>query len=334
MFIPQKVVFEEKALKFQLGEELYNNFKKQGIQIEVNKTGRVNGSKDDAVKKFFDSKRTLVVGVKGNAKFQSCKPSAHYQLPLVSGCMGMCEYCYLNTQLGKRPYVKVYVDIDDILNKAFEYANERLPLVTIFEGSATSDPIPVERYTHGLSRAIEAFGSNKHTAFRFVSKYSDVDPFIGLNHNNHTEIRFSINSQEIIKKYEHGTDNVDKRIEAAKKVKLDGYKIGFLIAPVFIYEDWKNDYNKLLDKVKEEFQGEQITFEIITHRFTERAKNNILNIYKDSTLPMNEEERKFKYGQFGYGKNIYKDDDMREVKEFFKERISNDFGENSILYIV
>ena len=38
MFIPQKVVFEEKALKFQLGEELYNNFKNQGIQIEVNKT--------------------------------------------------------------------------------------------------------------------------------------------------------------------------------------------------------------------------------------------------------------------------------------------------------
>lgn len=334
MFIPEKVVFEEKTLKFPLGEELYNNFKKQGIPIEVNKTGRVNGAKDDAVKKFFDSKRTLVVGVKGNAKFLSCKPSAHYQLPLVSGCMGMCEYCYLNTQLGKRPYVKIYVDIDNILNKAFEYANERLPQITIFEGSATSDPIPVERYTHGLSKAIEAFGEFEHTRFRFVSKYSDVEPFIGLNHNNHTEIRFSINSQEIIKKYEHGTDSAEKRIEAAKKVKKDGYKIGFLIAPVFIYEGWKEDYNKLLDKVKEEFKGEKITFEIITHRFTDRAKNNILTIYKESTLPMKEEDRKFKYGQFGYGKYIYKDDDMKEIKEFFTERLSMDFGEKSILYIV
>lgn len=334
MFIPQRVVFEEKALEFELGKELFENFKKQGIPIEVNKTGRVNGPKDDAVKKFFDGKRTLVVGVKGKAKFQTCKPSAHYQLPLVSGCMGMCEYCYLNTQLGKRPYVKIYVDIDNILDRAFEYANERLPYVTIFEGSATSDPIPVERYTHGLSKAIEAFGSNDHTAFRFVSKYSDVDPFIGLNHNNHTEIRFSINSKEIIKKYEHGTDSVDKRIEAAKKVKVDGYDIGFLIAPVFIYEGWKNDYNELLDRVNQEFKGEKITFEVITHRFTERAKNNILTIYKDSTLPMTEEERKFKYGQFGYGKYIYKDDDMKEIKEFFKGRLTKDFGADSILYIV
>ena len=334
MFIPQKVIFEEKALGFPLGEELFNNFKKQGVLIEVNKSGRVNGATDDPAKRFFDGKRTLVVGVKGNAKFQTCKPSAHYQLPLVSGCTGMCEYCYLNTQLGKRPYVKVYVDIDNILNRAFEYANERLPSITIFEGSATSDPVPVERYTHGLSKAIEAFGKNENTAFRFVSKYSDIDPFIGLNHNNHTEIRFSINSQEIIKRYEHGTDSADKRIEAAKKVKADGYTVGFLIAPIFIYEGWKKDYNNLLDKLKVEFKGEKITFEIITHRFTERAKNNILAIYKDSTLPMNEEERKFKYGQFGYGKYIYKDNEMKEVKEFFTERISNDFGEKSILYIV
>ncbi|WP_423739008.1 spore photoproduct lyase family protein [Clostridium gallinarum] len=71
--------------------------------------------------------------------------------------------------------------------------------------------------------------------------------------------------------------------------------MGFLIAPVFIYDGWKNDYNKLLDKVKNDFEGEKITFEVITHRFTERAKNNILTIYKDSTLPM-KEDRKFKYG--------------------------------------
>lgn len=49
---------------------------------------------------------------------------------------------------------------------------------------------------------------------------------------------------------------------------------------------------------------------------------------------MKEEDRKFKYGQFGYGKYIYKDDDMKEIKEFFSERLKKDFGEDSILYIV
>lgn len=50
----------------------------------------------------------------------------------------MCEYCYLNTQLGKRPYTKVYVNVDEILEKALKYINERKPKSTIFEGDRKS----------------------------------------------------------------------------------------------------------------------------------------------------------------------------------------------------
>ncbi|ATD55803.1 spore photoproduct lyase [Clostridium chauvoei] len=335
MFIPEKVVFDEKALNYTLGIELLNRFKKEKIEIQINKTGRVTGdTKESDTEKFFSGKRTLVVGVRGDSKFQTCKPSAHYQLPLVSGCMGMCEYCYLNTQLGKRPYTKIYVDIDEILNKAFNYAEERLPEITIFEGSATSDPIPVENYTHALKKAIEAFGSNDNTRFRFVSKFNEVHELLGIKHNGHTTIRFSINTNEIIKKYEHGTNLIDERLEAAKKIKEAGYKLGFIIAPVFIYKGWKEEYLELINKVKNMFDKEYIEFEVISHRFTERAKKNILSIYPSSTLPMSEEERKFKFGQFGYGKYIYKDEELKEIKGFFKETLSSNFGEKSIKYII
>lgn len=45
-----------------------------------------------------------------------------------------------------------------------------------------------------------------------------------------------------------------------------------------------------------------ITFEVISHRYTTRAKNVINEVFPDNTLPMNDDERKYKYGQFGYGK--------------------------------
>lgn len=76
---------------------------------------------------YFEGKSTLVVGIRKSYEFQSCKPSAHYQLPLVSACMGMCEYCYLNTQMGKKPYTKVYVNINEILSMADKYIDDRLP---------------------------------------------------------------------------------------------------------------------------------------------------------------------------------------------------------------
>jgi len=43
-----------------------------------------------------------------------------------------------------------------------------------------------------------------------------------------------------------------------------------------------------------------ISFEIISHRFTARAKNTIMSVYPSTTLPMDESQRKYKYGQFGY----------------------------------
>lgn len=73
---------------------------------------------------YREGKKTLVVGVKKGFKFQSCKPSAHYQLPLISGCIGQRQYCYLNINLGNKPYIKVNVNIEEILYKAQEYINE------------------------------------------------------------------------------------------------------------------------------------------------------------------------------------------------------------------
>ena len=49
---------------------------------------------------------------------------------------------------------------------------------------------------------------------------------------------------------------------------------------------------------------------------------------------MNDEERKFKYGQFGYGKWIYPKDEMKMIQEFFNEEIGHIFKEGQIKYII
>ncbi|MFL0194483.1 spore photoproduct lyase [Clostridium sp. WILCCON 0269] len=335
MFIPKRVVFEEKALEYNLGKDIFNYFKDKNVEIIYSKSGRIVGIPGKSPEEmYFQGKSTLVVGIRKSASFQSCKPSANYQLPLCSGCMGMCEYCYLNTQMGKKPYVKVYVNLDEILNKAKEYEMERYPDVTVFEGAATSDPVPVELYTGALKKAIEFFGLSDNSYFRFVTKFTDIDSLLHLKHNGKTTIRFSINTDRIITQFEHKTPKVEKRLNAAFKVVKAGYNLGFIVAPVFLYSDWKEEYKQLLDKINNMFSGEHISFEIISHRFTKRAKENILKVYSKTKLPMEEELRKFKYGQFGYGKYIYKQDELQDMKKFFDENIAINFGADAINYII
>lgn len=340
MFIPKRIIFENNSQEYEMGRNIYNQFKeKTDIEIINSTTNKVKTHipGEDLFSQYREGKKTLVVGIKKSLKFQSCKPSAHYQLPLVSGCMGQCEYCYLNTQLGNKPFVKIHANLEEILKQAQSYTNDRLPEITIFEGAATSDPVPVEPYTHALEKSIEFFGKNQNTRFRFVTKYNDVDTLLDLEHNGHTEIRFSINTSFIIDKYEHFTASSDKRIEAGIKAAKAGYPIGFLIAPVFIYANWKEDYHNLMLNLSSklpDYLKYPVTFEIISHRYTTIAKNRILQVFPESNLPMEDQERKFKFGQFGYGKYVYPKDIIDEIKDFFSAELEALYKNKKVLYII
>ncbi len=340
MFIPKRVIFEKDSLETEVGKNIYNKIKNNPNMEIINASSNKIKSHipgDNLFEQYKSGKQTLVVGKRKSLKFQTCKPSANYQLPLVSGCMGRCEYCYLNTQLGDKPFVRVFTNIDDVLNRAKEYIEERLPQITIFEGAATSDPIPLEPYTNALRKTIEFIGKEEKGRFRFVTKYNDVDTLLDAKHNNHTEIRFSINTPTVINTYEHYTASIDKRIEAAVKVANAGYKIGFIIAPIFIYDNWQKEYKDLIENIKSKLPSEfneQIIFEVISHRYTTKAKNRILEIFPETTLPMNDEDRKFKYGQFGYGKYIYSKDQLAEIKEFFIFNIKEIFPNSIIKYVI
>lgn len=339
IFVPKRVFFEPKALDYQLGQELYDRFRSEGIPTTVTGShNRVSGVPGKTVQDAFrEAKRTLVVGVRKGREFQTCKPSAHYQLPLVSSCPGKCEYCYLLTNLGKRPYLRVYVNIEEILSLAQEYITKALPGETIFEGAATSDPIPVERYTGALKKAIEFFGNHEHGRFRFVTKFTDVDTLLDAKHNGRTRFRFSLNSAPIIKSHEHGTPSMFERVTAAGRVARAGYPLGFLVAPIFLYDGWQADYRELFERLDGELTPESrrdLTFEFVTHRFTTRAKNNINEVFPNSRLDMNEENRQYKYGQFGYGKFVYPKERMAEVRSFMESMVKEHFPEARTEYLV
>ncbi len=340
MFIPKRIIFEKKSLEYEIGKKIYMKFKdNENIEmINMSSTSIKKHIPNEDLQQFYqEGKSTLVVGVKKGFKFQSCKPSAHYQLPLLSGCTGQCQYCYLNTNLSDKPYIKVNVNIDDILDKAQNYIDERLPDVTIFEGSATSDPVPVEPYTTLLKQTIEFFAESENGRFRFVTKYDDIDELLDIEHNGKTEIRFTINTQKVITDFENRTASINKRIEASRKVMSAGYPVGFIIAPVFMYDGWKEDYREMMIQLSEKVPTEikyPLTFEVISHRYTPKAKSVIDEIFPDNILPMVDEDRTYKYGQFGYGKYVYNKEQIAEMKEFFSAELKEIFPQCEIKYII
>ena len=334
-FIPRVVYIQKSALEYPLGSKLLEEFNSRGIEVSLYEK-RIPVARGQAFRDcFLRAKRTMVALVWTRREFQTCKPSAHYQLPMTSGCPGHCQYCYLNTNLGKNPFVKVYVNIDEILRRAEEYVNQRKPEITVFEGSATSDPVAVEAWTGSLEKTIKFIATLDNARFRFATKYTSIQNLLDTEHNNKTEVRFSINSSYVVEKFEAGTPPLESRLKAAQEISEAGYPIGFLIGPIIHFAGWQKEYTHLLKLARAHIpEGIPVSFELITHRFTKRAQNIIEQVYPDTEVPFDEKERRFKYGQFGYGKYIYKKELMEEMEKFFRTTINTLFPEGKILYSV
>ncbi|TEB17232.1 Spore photoproduct lyase [Pelotomaculum sp. FP] len=337
-FMPKRVIFEKEALQYPLGEKLFRYFQEQRVAIGYtsshNRVTSIPGR--TRAEGFVEGKRTLVVGVRRTKSFETCRPSAHFQLPLATSCPGRCEYCYLMTNLGRKPYVRIYVNVDEILAGARGYIEQKKPEVTVFEGAATSDPVPVEPYAGLLARAIAFFGAQEYGRFRFVTKFTDIDSLLEIPHQGHTRFRFSLNTESIIRQYEHGTPVLAARLSAANKVAAAGYPLGFLVAPIIISGDWREDYRAMFESAAAALGGcpPGLTFELITHRFTRRAKGTIQEVYPGTSLDLDEEARTFKYGQFGYGKYVYPAELMQEIRDYFNSLVGEYFQEAKVEYLV
>ncbi|MFF2481342.1 spore photoproduct lyase [Paenibacillus sp. NPDC058071] len=336
-FVPQLVYVEPRALEYPLGRELMAKFENMGVEIrETTSHNQIrNLPGDNDFQKYRNAKSTLVVGVRKTIKFDTSKPSAEYAIPLATGCMGHCHYCYLQTTMGSKPYIRTYVNLDEIFDAANQYMKERAPEITRFEASCTSDIVGIDHLTHSLKRTIEFFGQSQWGRLRFVTKFAHVDHLLDAKHNGRTRFRFSMNDDYIIKNFEPGTSRQTERMEAARRVGEAGYPLGFIIAPIYLHEGWKEDYKVMferLESVLSDSAKKDLTFELIQHRFTKPAKHVIEKNYPMTKLELDENKRKWKWGRYGIGKYVYTDQEQEAIKATLGKYINDFFPQSTIEY--
>lgn len=336
-FMPQLVYVEPRALEYPSGQRLISKFGDMGIEIRKTTSNNQirNLPGENHFQKYRIAKSTLVVGVRKTLKLDTSKPSAEYAIPLATGCMGHCHYCYLQTTMGSKPYIRTYVNVDEIFEAAQNYMDERKPEITRFEASCTSDIVGIDHLTHHLKQAIEFFGRSKNGKLRFVTKFSHVDHLLDADHQGKTRFRFSINDDYIIKYFEPGTSRLHERIEAAAKVAEAGYPLGFIIAPIYIHEGWEEGYLEMFEKLEASLPAlarKDLTFEMIQHRFTKPAKRVIQENYPMTKLELDESKRKTKWGRYGIYKYVYQNEQQEAIKDTIGGYVRRFFPDVKIEY--
>lgn len=167
----------------------------------------------------------------------------------------------------------------------------------------------------------------------FPTKFDMVDSILNLNHQGKIIVRMSVNPQEIISEVEKGTSPLKNRVEALNKLKKAGYKVGILIAPVVLVENWKEKYEELVKYLAENLSEEvkkDVFFEIIfmTYSYVHNAINkeafpDAINLYNKDIMMVR-----------GRGRYMYKKGVREEGAKFFEQIMKKYFKCNEIKYIV
>lgn len=329
--IPTKIYFEPEILDYELGTYLQDKFKSiEWVPIENHNNIEELRTKENS--EFVNMKRLLIIGTRKTHKYTENHKVSDYLVPYTSsGCGAMCLYCYLVCNYNKCSYIRLFVNREKMMERMIRYSNKSEKELC-FEIGSNSDLILENTITNNLPWTIENFMKSNKGKLTFPSKFDMVDPLLPLNHQNRVIFRESVNPEAIIRDIELGTAPLNRRIAAINKMADADYKVGILIAPIIMIENWKSLYVEMLDilvdalsdKMKKQMFIEVIfmTYSFVHRKINAEAFPNAEDLYSKETMT----------GR-GMGKYCYRPELRSEGENFIRKEIEKRFGMNVILYI-
>ncbi|MBR3152575.1 MAG: spore photoproduct lyase [Clostridia bacterium] len=332
MFKPKSIYFEKNIENYELGRKLLEKYK-DVPKFEIDSHNNIEEMRKKQNSEFAEIKRNLIIGTRKTHKYVENHKVSDYLVPYTSsGCTAMCMYCYLVCNYNKCAYLRLFVNREKMLQKIIKTAEESEKDLT-FEIGSNSDLVLENEITGNLPWTINNFMNAKKGKLTFPTKFEMIDDLLLLNHQGRIIVRMSVNPEEIINKVEFGTSRLENRVNAINKLAEAGYKIGILIAPVVLVENWKKLYSELIKYLYEnltEKAKKEVFFEIIfmTYSYVHRMINN--DAFQNEIELFNKEKMTGR----GRGKYMYKKEIREDGEKFLREELNRYFKGKTILYVV
>lgn len=332
MFNPKTIYYEKEIESYQLGKELLEKYKNTP-KILIDNHNNIEEMRKKDNSEFLNMKQNLIIGTRKTHKFVPNHKTSDYLVPYTSsGCTAACMYCYLVCNYNKCAYLRLFVNREEMLEKIIKVANKSEKDLT-FEIGSNSDLILENTITQNLPWTIENFVDSPKGHLTFPTKFEMVDDILSLSHKGKVTVRMSVNPEDIINQFEFGTSRLQSRISSINKLKDAGYKVGIIIAPVIMVDNWKELYLDLIKNLSESLSEKvknEVFFEVIfmTYSYVHTKINEA--VFPNSDILYNKEMMTGR----GKGKYMYKNVYRQDGELFFRENLTKYFPNNEIMYVV
>jgi spore photoproduct lyase len=185
-----------------------------------------------------------------------------FELKWATGCPFDCSWCYLKGTLRflpqkTKPKVKDYQKIESHVKAFFTNLNHPKEILNTGE---ISDSLMCENSGNPFSKfIISLFETQTRHKVLFLTKSTNIKNLLEITPHKQAIISFSLNAEEVARKWEKGAPKISERIAAAKKVMEAGYETRVRIDPMMPISNWKMCYQMLIGQIFEKIVPERIT---------------------------------------------------------------------------
>ncbi len=181
-----------------------------------------------------------------------------WQLVVAGGCPYRCAYCFLQTVPWFRfhpdeLYGLVYTNVEDMVTEITKWLADPSPKMMIVgelqDGlvfDAAYKKVTGTPLTHLI---VPLFAAQKKHRLIFLTKSTQIQYALELSPSPQVVFSWSVNAEEIGKRWEHGAPIPSERFSAAEKMKKAGWPIRFRLDPMIPYPHWKRGYSEAIKRI-------------------------------------------------------------------------------------
>ncbi len=218
----------------------------------------------DALRLHEAGKRTLVFGEHlSSVRFSdetenTCPNYWHYSF--YGFCPYGCAYCYLTGTPGVRfsPTVKIFLNVHQTLEAIRRIAAGFTEPTTFYHGKL-QDALALDPLTGYSQLSVPFFARQKYARQVMLTKSTDVENLLPLEHEGRTILSWTVNLPEISRDFEPHTPAVTQRIEAMKRAAAAGYPVRAVLMPIIPVDGWVGRYAEFLESLVRDVPLERLT---------------------------------------------------------------------------
>ncbi|WP_040683764.1 SPL family radical SAM protein [Thermobrachium celere] len=253
------IYVEKRAKDYELTKEILNRFKNANIiEIDHYKDIFCRSNQNFVLQKQSPK---LILAVKQNNLIYRgadvCEDFGNkhfFYTSIMMNCIYDCEYCYLQGMYTSANIV-IFVNIEDYFLEVKELLKKHPVYLCI---SYDTDLLAFERITNYVRKWIDFARFHKDLVIEIRTKSANFDSIKDITSIENVIFAWTLSPDEVIKKYEHNTPSLQNRLNSIRSAIDKGWKVRLCFDPILYIENWKEQYEVLIDKVFKNISGNKI----------------------------------------------------------------------------